>query len=309
MIGIQGNFNQSSLMQNFIPMKNIEEMEEQQDMATEILNISKIKEGFYIGDKISAISIDVIIQFKITHIINATGNQIINQWESIGVSYLTLNWTEVPNQILFDKADEIANKIVEFIDNSYFGHGEGLLAHSFRGQDRVCIVALIYLMKKYKWSLKKSMEYLKSKKKDIDIPIYFFVQLQNFESRLINKGELTRDIPWEFGNLIDPEEKLLRNTYINGLKPEIINNINKSKDNKRHILWADINIYQKLPIEVVNSDNDLLFKKDIKPINVHQSLKPTRGCIIRNNNKNKYDIRKKSNNAAKRKSKYNKRRK
>ena len=50
-----------------------------QDMAIEILNISKIKEGFYIGDRISAISLDVIIQFKITHMINETGNQITNQ--------------------------------------------------------------------------------------------------------------------------------------------------------------------------------------------------------------------------------------
>ena len=280
MINMQGNFNQNGKIPNLIPSNQVEEMTDQQDMMTEILNIAKIKEGFYIGDRISAISLDVIIQFKITHIINATGNQIINQWESIGVSYLTLNWTEVPNQILFDKEDEIANKIVEFVDNSYLGNGEGLLAHSFKGQDRACIVALIYLMKKYKWSLKKSIEYLKSKKQDVEIPIYFYMQLQNFESRLKIKGEFTKDIPWEFGNLINTEEKLLRNTYINGLKPEIINfNLNKFKDNKRHIVWADINPFKKLPIEIVNSENDLFFKKDIRSITLHQSIKPLKGYI------------------------------
>ena len=56
MIGMQGNFNQNSMMPNIIPTNNLEEMADQQDMTTEILNISKIKEGFYIGDKISAIS-------------------------------------------------------------------------------------------------------------------------------------------------------------------------------------------------------------------------------------------------------------
>ena len=153
MIGIPGNFpqfinnppknnpNQNTNIpkNNFIPnitpvMNNMSEMMDpmdNQDMTTEILNISKIKEGFYIGDKISAISLDVIIQFKITHMINATGIQITNQWEAIGISYLTLNWTETPNQILFDPKDEIANRIVEFIDNSYLV-GEGVLAHSFR---------------------------------------------------------------------------------------------------------------------------------------------------------------------------------
>ena len=125
-----------------------------QETFTEVINISKIKDGFFIGDKLAAISIDVIIQFKITHFINATGSQIMNQWESVGINYLTLNWSENERQILFDGKDEIAERIVQFIDNSFI-EGEGLLAHSFKGQNRVCIVVLIYLMKKYKWSLKK----------------------------------------------------------------------------------------------------------------------------------------------------------
>ena len=117
---MQGNFPQVPMpvpMANFAPMHSMEDPAEQ-EMMTEVLNIAKIKEGFYIGDKISAISIDVIIQFKITHMINATGNQIMNQWESIGISYLTLNWSETPSQILFDSKDEIANRIVEFVDGS-----------------------------------------------------------------------------------------------------------------------------------------------------------------------------------------------
>ena len=39
----------------------------------------------------------------------------MNQWESIGINYCIINWFENPNQILFDKKDEIAEKIVEFI--------------------------------------------------------------------------------------------------------------------------------------------------------------------------------------------------
>ena len=260
--------------------------EPNQDMMTEVLNISKIKEGFYIGDKISAISIDVIIQFKITHMINATGNQIMNQWESIGISYLTLNWSEVPNQILFDSKDEIANKIVDFIDGSLLGKGEGLLAHSNKGQNRVCIVVLIYLMKKYKWSLIKSMQFLKSKKQDVEIPDYFMIQVKNFENRLIQRGELTHDIPWEFAGLTDPEEKLLRNTYMNGLPVPKNNNLNNNnmKMNVRHIMWADTNPYKQMPIEVHDVSNDLLLQNNIRPVFVHQTLRPKKGCIKGNNN-------------------------
>ena len=133
MIGMQGNFTQNPMMNmnNMAPIHPMEDYD-QLDMVTEVLNISKIKEGFYIGDKIAAISIEVVVQFKLTHMINASGNQIINQWETIGMKYLTLNWSESPNQILFDPNDEIADKILFFIDDSCI-NGEGLLAHSFKG--------------------------------------------------------------------------------------------------------------------------------------------------------------------------------
>ena len=308
MIGIQGNFNkmpipipqsipQPSEQEEIIEDQNLENIDGQ-DYITEVLNISKIKEGFYIGDKIAAISIEVVVQFKLTHMINASGNQIINQWETIGMKYLTLNWSENPNQILFDPNDEIADKILFFIDDSFI-NGEGLLAHSFKGQNRVCIVVLIYLMKKYKWSLKKSMEYLKSKKQDVDIPPFFLSQLIKFESRLIQRGELTKDIPWSFENLKDPEEKLLRNTYMNGLN--IINkqnktegNLNANKSNIRHIMWADLNPYQQMPISVIDLDKDLFFKNTLKPIYSHLQKKVLKPCI-KSNKSNEEKINKANN--------------
>ena len=285
MIGMQGNINKVPLENSQVithPFDEEELLEQKQnqnneninnqDYITEVLNISKVKEGFYIGDKIAAISIEVVVQFKLTHIINASGNNIMNQWESIGMKYLTLNWEESPNQALFDQKDEIADKILFFVDDSFI-NGEGIMAHSFKGQNRVCIVVLIYLMKKYKWSLKKSMEYLKSKKQDVDIPSYFLSQLIKFEARLIQRGELTKDIPWSNENLKDPEEKLLRNTYLNGINKNKINrsNLNENKGKIRHILWIDnLDSNQQIPISIINLDKDLFFKKNIRPIFVHK---------------------------------------
>ena len=294
MIGAQGNINKQPMPNPQIvnrpsdpeeqpeekPNQNIENINGQ-DYITEVLNISKVKEGFYIGDKIAAISIEVVVQFKLTHIINASGSQVINQWESIGMKYLTLNWEESNTQTLFDPKDEIADKILFFIEDS-FNNGEGILAHSFKGKNRVCIVVLIFLMKKYKWSLKKSMEYLKSKKQDVDIPPYFLSQLIKFESRLIQKGELTKDIPWSFENLKDPEEKLLRNTYMNGLNTNKLNrrNLNENKGKIRHIQWIDnVDPNQQIPISVINLDKDLYFKKNIKSIFIHKQIKPSKPCI------------------------------
>ena len=294
MIGIQGNSNPAPTPNSQVinrPSEQEEQVDEKsnqnieningQDYITEILNISKVKEGFYIGDKVAAISIEVVVQFKLTHIINAAGNQVINQWETIGMKYLTLNWEESPGQSLFDQKDEIADQILFFIEDS-FNNGEGILAHSYKGKNRVCIVVLIYLMKKYKWSLKKSMEYLKSKKQDVDIPPFFLSQLIKFESRLIQKGELSKDIPWSFENIKDPDEKLLRNTYMNGLNKNKINrsNLNENKGKIRHIMWADnVETEQKIPLFVINLDKDLFFKKNIRPIFIHKQIKPLKPCI------------------------------
>ena len=250
------------------------------EYTTEVINISKIKEGFYVGDQIAATNLDVIIQFKLTHMINATGTQIINKWETIGIKYLTLNWSETPTQNLFDSKDEIANRIVAFIDDS-FNRGEGLLAHSVRGQNRVCIVVIIYLMKKYKWNLNKCMDFLRSKKQDVDIPKYFLNQLILFENRLTKKGEGIKSIPWTEENLPDPEEKLLRNTYVNSL-PTNASMIPKELINvkeRKHIAWADSNPYKKEVLCHVNAAKDLFFQRDVKPVTAHRRLKPSRSCM------------------------------
>jgi hypothetical protein len=46
------------------------------EYAAEIVNISRIEDGFFIGDSYCATNLDVVIHFKITHIINTSGNQI-----------------------------------------------------------------------------------------------------------------------------------------------------------------------------------------------------------------------------------------
>ena len=44
--------------------------------------------------------------------------EIINQFESIGIKYLTLNWSESPKCILFNQNDEIASRILNFVEDS-----------------------------------------------------------------------------------------------------------------------------------------------------------------------------------------------
>lgn len=68
-------------------------------MDCEVVNLTKIKDGFFLGDEPTSSNLDIIIQFKITHMINAAGQQIMNAWESIGIKYLTLTWMESGSQV------------------------------------------------------------------------------------------------------------------------------------------------------------------------------------------------------------------
>lgn len=256
-------------------------MEFTAEYVPEIINITKIKEGFYIGDEIAGTNLDVIIQFKLTHMINATGNQIQNKWETLGIKYLTINWRDTPSQMLFDSKDELANKIVSFVDDALC-KGEGLLGFSYTSQSRICVVVVIYLMKKFKWCLSKCIEFIKSRKNDVNIQKHFITQLMQFEKRLIQRGEGVKAVPWSVDDIKDPEERLLRNTYVNSLgsDPKLV-----GKDNvfevkkKRHIGWADRNAYKKEPLVHVNQAMDLCFQKEVKSVTVHKRMRPSRSCM------------------------------
>lgn len=263
-------------------------------METEIVNITKIKDGFFLGDEATAVNLDVIIQFKITHMINSAGPQIQNAWESIGIKYLTLNWEETPTQNLFDPKDEIANRIVGFIDDSA-RNGEGFLVHSVKGQNRACLVVLVYLIRKFRWSLKKSIEFLSSKKSDINIPNSFLSQINTYEARLCKIGQGPKSNTWNevsTGTLndIDNEEVLIRNTYLNSLVTTSVEDLISMKNSTlpkkmigKRILWGDQSEKRSLIVNVVKKDLLLLTPKEIKPILTHKKLKPTKSCLKQTN--------------------------
>ena len=260
------------------------------EYTTEIINISKIKEGFFIGDRKAGTNLDVVLQFKISHMINAAGNQILNQFETIGVQYLTLNWSEKPNQRIIDDKDEIQNRIVSFIDDA-INNGEGLLAYSVNGGNRACIIVIIYFMRKYFWSLNKCIQFLSVKKKVLNIPIYFLKQLTEYEGRIKNK--LSKEW-YNLNNIKDNEEFLIRNTYLNSLNTQNnnlnkynhdndsdINELNYKYNRKPHVSWGDNNPYHKYGgiIIIDNNKKDLILQKNIKDVFVHMSLRPRKKCM------------------------------
>ena len=91
------------------------------------------------------------------------------------------------DQILFDKNDKTTKHIFDFIDHAMNGF-ESVLVHSVKGQSRSSCVIATYLMKKFNWSLLKTLEFLNSRRPDLEIRATFIKQMSEYESRLKRKS-------------------------------------------------------------------------------------------------------------------------
>ena len=80
-------------------------------------------------------------------------------------------------------------------------------------------------MQKYRWSLYKTLEYLNSRRPDLEIRASFVSQLADFEQKLIMQNRGPQTAHWEEvadtkiqlnkDKFYPDEELILRNTYLN----------------------------------------------------------------------------------------------
>jgi len=212
-------------------------------MEDDFVGAIKIKDGLFIGDEYAAQDFEFVVTNKVTHIINCAGKQIPNYWETVGVAYLTYDWMDSENQIVFDNKGEVVNEIFAFIEDAV-KLGEGVLVHSLKGQSRSCCVLTAYFMKRYRWSLYKTLEFLTSRRSDLEIRTSFYHQLLNLESRLFQQVEGHVTVNWfEVGQENDGEELLLRNTFLNArsapFDEALVNPVLGPDNRPRKLNWGD----------------------------------------------------------------------
>ena len=272
------------------------------DLYSENVNIAKIRDGLFMGDIIAGTTLDIVFEFKISHMINTCSSQVPSQFQSIGVKYLNLAWPEHPSLNLPLIKDDLVNKIVNFIDGC-LRNGDGLMIYSYKGQNRCCAVILIYLMKKYFWSLQKSKEYLLCKKQDMKLSKNILEHLIAYENHLhkIYPNKL-KSTNWATTNLKDGEELLMANTYLNEVeiskKKFFVQQIKKDKN--KHIGWADDKNNNKnydpdKKLVNYNIEDDLFLKKNVKDITCHLTRQELKSIIKKNNKENTNDYIKTEN--------------
>lgn len=98
--------------------------------------------------------------------------------------------------MLLDPKDEATDAIFEFIEEA-IEVTESVLVHSVRGQSRATCVLAAYIMRKYKWSLLKALEFLNSRRPDLEIRESFIHQLSAYEARLANVYKSQVSTRWD----------------------------------------------------------------------------------------------------------------
>jgi protein-tyrosine phosphatase len=90
-------------------------------------------------------------------------------------------------------------EIVKFIDEALLT-GHSALIHSVRGQSRAAVIAILYFLEKYQWTLMKTLEFISSRRPDLEMRANFLAQIQKYvkRKRCFKTGRiLTRSDDWE----------------------------------------------------------------------------------------------------------------
>ena len=257
-----------------------------QDMYNEFIGAIKIRDGLFIGDQLAAQDYEFVITNKVTHIINTSGLQIRNYWESIGVKYLTFDWVDQDCQIILDSNNNNANKIYHFIEEAY-EQGESCLVHSLRGQSRASTVLAAYFMKKFKWSLYKTIEFLNNRRPDLEIRASFIGQLSYYEKRLLQETGVQSDAWTELASKphLENDELILTHTFLNAQMGPFADFTKEpsTKDLKdtSKLKWLDDRESRKELLVTNESKDDLLNKEVIGKITTHHNKEAKIKSIIK----------------------------
>ena len=216
----------------------------------ELVGSVKVQDGLFLGDQFSAQDLEFIVANKVTHVINCVAQRIPNHWASIGIKYTSYRW-EPSKQLLTPK---IVDRCCAVVDAASV-HGEGVLIHCVQGQNQSVCLSCAYMMKRYAWTLRKTLEYMRVMKPDLRMKPPYQAQLQKYEGQLSLRTQLTD--AWNSAS--SPPEQVLLHTYLNTHSPPMpVKQLTGPR--QQRITWAD----QHTPRETVKPTGQLTIKSNLK---------------------------------------------
>jgi hypothetical protein len=150
-------------------------------------------------------------------------------------------------------------------------------------------------MKKYRWSLLKTLEFLNSRRPDLEIRATFIHQLSAYEQRLQSQrdiapitskwDELSHHHQMKGTRLFEHEELILRNTFVNAQMGPLadfrshLQGPNQERPVK--LKWIDNGENDKNKLRTNNSEDDLVCQEEPKVMDFHrrQDKRPRKATI------------------------------
>ena len=213
----------------------------------------------------------MVVTNKITHIINCAALTIPNHLEPIGVIYLSYTWKDEEHQTILNL--HVATEIYQFIEDAA-SKFESCLVYSTKGQSRSSTVIAAYLIQKYKWSLLKSLEFLNSRRPDLEIRTCFLQQLSSLESILIESGNGPKTADWNHVHdkciSYENEEPLLTNTFKNSKLGDLEDYETRISTNKKEFT---IKFSQNLSKAIVENERVSVIDNHKKASNIKPILR------------------------------------
>jgi len=182
--------------------------------ASGFIGAVKIKDGLFLGDEFAAQDLEFVVGNKVTHIVNCAARQVPNHWEPIGVRYLAYTWLDQDAQVRLDPRDEVFRDVFHFIERASSTY-ESVLVHSVHDISKPVVLLASYLMRKFRWDLFKSLEFIGSRVPNLRLAQGFVQQLNTLESRLMKEGLGPRSSDWRVRAFESEEEAVLQNTFLN----------------------------------------------------------------------------------------------
>ena len=112
--------------------------------------------------------------------VNCCSKDIPNMWAKGGIKYLALPWTDDDDCVLFDDDPEIAENIFNFVEEG-LAEGANVIVHCMNGQSRSGAALACYLMRKYRWSASKCIEFISYRRANFHMRESFVDQLESHQ--------------------------------------------------------------------------------------------------------------------------------
>lgn len=218
---------------------------------------------------------------KIYHFINCT-NKVPKTGKSKRKRVYNLQWPESDIGRIEQVFSDMLEPIQKFIEEAEMMY-ESVLIYCNNGQNRSLVIMVCYIMNRFRWSFKKTLAFLSSKRPSLIIRHNYFQALQDAANSFSRSIVLSNNWQNDFQSPIEyrEEEVLLTNTYFNSQKMRVetefacmisrqLKNRSYEKKTKRSVQWADRLRKEKVKVKAKSTQktgkSNPMKGKTIKPV-------------------------------------------